>query len=229
MNRTEPLILGIETSCDETGIGIVRGRTLLSNTIASSMDEHARYGGVVPEVAARAHLEALEPAIRTALAESGVEGSVPVDLSDEAIQTWLETHGGPASYFTENGVGWAALDGGSVPDFEFLMSYNAGSANFANFPEAPQRSGVSIGAVLLQPRSVGTVQAVSGPYLPLGGSPEGITFAYVDAADVATADPTLVARIDVRVRSETRGNIRMAGFQSGKYTDSLTFSIAARN
>ncbi len=48
-----PLVLGIETSCDETGIGIVRGRQLLSNTIASSMDEHARYGGVVPEVAAR--------------------------------------------------------------------------------------------------------------------------------------------------------------------------------
>ncbi len=48
MTATEPLVLGIETSCDETGIGIVRGRTLLSNTIASSMDEHARYGGVVP-------------------------------------------------------------------------------------------------------------------------------------------------------------------------------------
>lgn len=72
VNRTEPLILGIETSCDETGIGIVRGRTLLSNTIASSMDEHARYGGVVPEVAARAHLEALEPTIAAALAEAGV-------------------------------------------------------------------------------------------------------------------------------------------------------------
>ena len=72
MNRTEPLILGIETSCDETGIGIVRGRTLLSNTIASSMDEHARYGGVVPEVAARAHLEALQPAIDAALVEAGV-------------------------------------------------------------------------------------------------------------------------------------------------------------
>ncbi|MCK6068041.1 MULTISPECIES: tRNA (adenosine(37)-N6)-threonylcarbamoyltransferase complex transferase subunit TsaD [Microbacterium] len=67
-----PLVLGIETSCDETGIGIVRGRTLLSNTIASSMDEHARYGGVVPEVAARAHLEALQPAIRAALAEASV-------------------------------------------------------------------------------------------------------------------------------------------------------------
>ena len=70
MNRAEPLVLGIETSCDETGIGIVRGRTLLSNTIASSMDEHARYGGVVPEVAARAHLEALTPSIEAALAEA---------------------------------------------------------------------------------------------------------------------------------------------------------------
>ena len=72
MTRTEPLVLGIETSCDETGIGIVRGRTLLSNTIASSMDEHARYGGVVPEVAARAHLEALQPAIEAAVAEADI-------------------------------------------------------------------------------------------------------------------------------------------------------------
>ncbi|RAZ30834.1 tRNA (adenosine(37)-N6)-threonylcarbamoyltransferase complex transferase subunit TsaD [Microbacterium sp. SMR1] len=72
MTRSEPLVLGIETSCDETGIGIVRGRTLLSNTIASSMAEHARYGGVVPEVAARAHLEALQPAIEAAVAEAGV-------------------------------------------------------------------------------------------------------------------------------------------------------------
>ncbi|GGO64082.1 tRNA N6-adenosine threonylcarbamoyltransferase [Microbacterium nanhaiense] len=69
---TEPLVLGIETSCDETGIGIVRGRTLLSNTIASSMDEHARYGGVVPEVAARAHLDALQPTIEQAIAEAGI-------------------------------------------------------------------------------------------------------------------------------------------------------------
>lgn len=69
---TGPLVLGIETSCDETGIGIVRGTTLLSNTIASSMEEHARYGGVVPEVAARAHLEALEPALHAALSDAGV-------------------------------------------------------------------------------------------------------------------------------------------------------------
>ncbi len=67
-----PLVLGIETSCDETGVGIVRGTELLANVIASSMDEHARYGGVVPEVAARAHLEALRPALDAALVEAGV-------------------------------------------------------------------------------------------------------------------------------------------------------------
>jgi N6-L-threonylcarbamoyladenine synthase len=67
-----PLVLGIETSCDETGVGIVRGTTLLANVIASSMDEHARYGGVVPEIAARAHLEAMTPTITAALAEADV-------------------------------------------------------------------------------------------------------------------------------------------------------------
>ncbi len=71
-NRVNPLVLGIETSCDETGIGIVRGTELLANVISSSMEEHARYGGVVPEVAARAHLEALGPAIRQALAQANV-------------------------------------------------------------------------------------------------------------------------------------------------------------
>jgi len=68
----EPLVLGIETSCDETGIGIVRGRRLLANAVASSMDEHARFGGVIPEVAARAHLEAMQPTIRRALDDAGV-------------------------------------------------------------------------------------------------------------------------------------------------------------
>ena len=66
------LVLGIETSCDETGIGIVRGTTVLANVISSSMAEHARFGGVVPEVAARAHLEALGPTLRAALDTAGV-------------------------------------------------------------------------------------------------------------------------------------------------------------
>jgi N6-L-threonylcarbamoyladenine synthase len=71
-NNLQPLVLGIETSCDETGIGIVRGNTLLANIISSSMDEHARFGGVVPEIAARAHLEAMLPTLHKALAEAKV-------------------------------------------------------------------------------------------------------------------------------------------------------------
>jgi N6-L-threonylcarbamoyladenine synthase len=68
----EPLVLGIETSCDETGIGLVRGSTLLADALASSVDEHARFGGVVPEVASRAHLEAFQPTLDRALADAGV-------------------------------------------------------------------------------------------------------------------------------------------------------------
>ncbi len=69
----EPLILGIETSCDETAVGIVKGRTLLANVIASSVEEHARFGGVVPEVASRAHLEAMQPTVDKALQDSGIK------------------------------------------------------------------------------------------------------------------------------------------------------------
>ena len=69
---SEPLVLGIETSCDETAVGIVRGRTLLANVIASSVEEHSRFGGVVPEIASRAHLEAMQPTIKKALADAKV-------------------------------------------------------------------------------------------------------------------------------------------------------------
>ena len=69
---SEPLVLGIETSCDETAIGIVRGRTLLANEIASSVEEHARFGGVVPEIASRAHLEAILPSIERAVRDAKI-------------------------------------------------------------------------------------------------------------------------------------------------------------
>ncbi|WP_020108753.1 tRNA (adenosine(37)-N6)-threonylcarbamoyltransferase complex transferase subunit TsaD [Nocardia sp. 348MFTsu5.1] len=66
------IVMGIESSCDETGVGIVRWNpdqttTLLADEVASSVEEHARYGGVVPEVASRAHLEAIVPTMRRAL------------------------------------------------------------------------------------------------------------------------------------------------------------------
>ena len=69
---SDPLVLGIETSCDETGVGIVRGRDLLADALASSVDEHARFGGVVPEVASRAHLQAMVPMVHRALEQAGV-------------------------------------------------------------------------------------------------------------------------------------------------------------
>ena len=69
---TVPLVLGIETSCDETGVGIVHGETLLADAVASSVEQHARFGGVVPEVASRAHLEAMVPTIHRACADAGV-------------------------------------------------------------------------------------------------------------------------------------------------------------
>ena len=67
------LVLGIETSCDETAIGIVRDRTLLANVVSSSMDEHVRFGGVVPEIASRAHLEAFINVLEEALSNAKVK------------------------------------------------------------------------------------------------------------------------------------------------------------
>jgi N6-L-threonylcarbamoyladenine synthase len=87
MSTPSGIVLGIETSCDETGVGVVALAadgtvTLLADEIASSVDEHARFGGVVPEVAARAHLQAMVPAVRRALATAGVK---PSDVDAVAV------------------------------------------------------------------------------------------------------------------------------------------------
>ena len=79
MNST--IVLGVESSCDETGVGIVRVTwgegapqyEVLADVVASSMEQHARFGGVVPEIASRAHLESIVPVMRAALAEAGIE------------------------------------------------------------------------------------------------------------------------------------------------------------
>ncbi|KEI45141.1 tRNA (adenosine(37)-N6)-threonylcarbamoyltransferase complex transferase subunit TsaD [Saccharopolyspora rectivirgula] len=75
---TDRIVLGIESSCDETGVGLVRlaadgSVELLADAVASSVDQHARFGGVVPEIASRAHLEAMVPTMRQALDESGLK------------------------------------------------------------------------------------------------------------------------------------------------------------
>ena len=70
--KEQPLILGIESSCDETAAAVIRGRTLLSDEIASSAATQAKFGGVVPEIASRAHTEAVDEVVARALAAAGV-------------------------------------------------------------------------------------------------------------------------------------------------------------
>src|SRR5687767_2082072 len=76
MTISEPFrILAIETSCDETAAAVVAdGHDVLSSVVSSQVDLHARFGGVVPEIASRAHLELLTPVVAEALVEAGVEG-----------------------------------------------------------------------------------------------------------------------------------------------------------
>jgi tRNA N6-adenosine threonylcarbamoyltransferase len=77
----KPTILAFETSCDETAVAVVRGTEALSNVLSSQVDLHARFGGVVPEVAARAHVEAIRSLTHKALTEAGVH---PSDLDGVA-------------------------------------------------------------------------------------------------------------------------------------------------
>jgi N6-L-threonylcarbamoyladenine synthase len=77
----KPTILAFETSCDETAVAVVRGREALSNVLSSQIEIHARFGGVVPEVAARAHVEAIRTLTHHALSQAGVH---PDDLDGVA-------------------------------------------------------------------------------------------------------------------------------------------------
>ena len=77
----EPTVLAFETSCDETAVAVVRGTRPLSNVLSSQVDLHSRFGGVVPEVAARAHVESIRSLTHRALSEAGVH---PDDLDGVA-------------------------------------------------------------------------------------------------------------------------------------------------
>ena len=71
---SEMVVLGIETSCDETAAAVVMGGTdVISSVVSSQIDEHARFGGVVPEIASRAHLESVMPVVRRAIAQSPID------------------------------------------------------------------------------------------------------------------------------------------------------------
>ncbi|MFT8703782.1 tRNA (adenosine(37)-N6)-threonylcarbamoyltransferase complex transferase subunit TsaD [Bifidobacterium aquikefiricola] len=70
--QSATVVLGIESTCDETAAAIVRGRSLVSNVVASSMEQHARYGGVIPEIASRAHAESFIPVVSKALSDANM-------------------------------------------------------------------------------------------------------------------------------------------------------------
>ncbi len=79
---TGPLVLGFETSCDETAVAVTHGHHVRSSVLASQVEEHARFGGVVPEVAARAHVEAIRPLTHQAITEAGIH---PDDIDAVAV------------------------------------------------------------------------------------------------------------------------------------------------
>lgn len=79
---SDPIVLGIETSCDETGVAVLEGMTVRSSVLSSQVDLHARFGGVVPEVAARAHVEAIRPLVHRAITEAGIH---PDELDSVAV------------------------------------------------------------------------------------------------------------------------------------------------
>ncbi|MER8105549.1 tRNA (adenosine(37)-N6)-threonylcarbamoyltransferase complex transferase subunit TsaD [Kitasatospora sp. NPDC094016] len=127
-----PVVLGIESSCDETGAGLVRDGVLLGQAVASSMDEHARFGGVVPEIAARAHVHAMAPVVGEALARAGLTlddvGAVAVTTGPGlagALQVGVAAAKGYAFslgvplygvHHLAGHVAAATLDGGPLPN-----------------------------------------------------------------------------------------------------------------
>jgi len=104
-------ILGIETSCDETAAAVVLdGHTLLSNVVASSMDLHAKYGGVVPEIAARSHIESITPVIEQALTEAFQTEDISLKIEDGKNKKPNSTFHLPPSKFDP----WDQIDGIAV-------------------------------------------------------------------------------------------------------------------
>ena len=124
------LILAVESSCDETAVAIVRdGRQVLANAIASQIDTHALYGGVVPEIASRMHVEAIDPLLDAALAEA--------DLALTDIDAVAVTYGPGLVGALLTGVSWAKALGYAMGVPIIPVNHIEGhvSANYIAHPE----------------------------------------------------------------------------------------------
>src|SRR5438034_11577932 len=149
------IVLGIETSCDETAAAVLDGgRKVLSNVVASQDDVHAKYGGVVPELASRRHLEVIVPVIRRALAEAGMGlsdldgiavtqgpglvGSLLVGCSVAKALSWA--HGTPLVGVNHlEGHIYAAFLDERAPEYPFLALVVSGGHTALYVAETPRR------------------------------------------------------------------------------------------
>ncbi|TQL65046.1 tRNA (adenosine(37)-N6)-threonylcarbamoyltransferase complex transferase subunit TsaD [Rarobacter faecitabidus] len=142
---SEPLVLGIESSCDETGVAITRGHELLVDAVASSVDEHARFGGIIPEIASRAHLEAMIPTLSRALETADVDLSAldaiavtagpglvgPLTVGVSAAKALAIATGKPL-YGVNHVIGHAAVDQlvhGDFPDRFLALVVSGGHSS----------------------------------------------------------------------------------------------------
>lgn len=144
-NDELPLVLGIESTCDETGIALVRGDQLLGQCTATSMDQFERYGGIIPEIASRAHLESFLPTLSRALEEAdvtledvdaiavaagpGLVGSLTVGIC--AAKTLALTLGKPL-YGVNHVIGHLAVDAlvdGPFPEKSIGLVASGGHSN----------------------------------------------------------------------------------------------------
>jgi N6-L-threonylcarbamoyladenine synthase len=134
--KTNPTILAIETSCDETAAAVIKNGRIASSIIASQADLHAQYGGVVPEVAAREHVPAIIPTIDLALKKAGVK------LND--LDTIAVTHGPGLSIALHTGID-AAKSLSLALNIPLLPVNHMEAHIYANFIE----SGISLPALVL--------------------------------------------------------------------------------
>jgi N6-L-threonylcarbamoyladenine synthase len=149
------IVLGIETSCDETAAAVVDGgRKVLGSVVASQDEVHAPYGGVVPELASRRHLEVIVPVIRRALAEAGMTlrdldgiavtqgpglvGSLLVGVQVAKALAWV--HGAPLCGVNHlEGHIYAAFLEGHAPDYPFLALVVSGGHTALYLAREPRR------------------------------------------------------------------------------------------
>src|SRR5216683_1557325 len=149
------IVLGIETSCDETAAAVLDGgRKVLGSVVASQDDVHAPYGGVVPELASRRHLEVIVPVIRRALAEAGMTlrhldgiavtqgpglvGSLLVGVQAAKALAWV--HGAPLCGVNHlEGHIYAAFLEGNPPDYPFLALVVSGGHTALYLAREPRR------------------------------------------------------------------------------------------